>query len=398
MTATDLDPRTRILVIAALGVTQNIGYGTLYYSFSVLAPAMAHDFSWPVEWIFGALSSALLVGGFCAPKLGQLIDRHGPPRMMTAGSVIAALSLLFCAAGREPATFLVGLVVSQVISTLVQYNAAFALLVWLDARRAQRNITYLTLIAGFASTMFWPLTSALQGVLTWREIYVIFAGMHLLACLPVHAALARLRPVAPTPLHGVASIETGILPEDKRRLAFALMVIGFALTAFINAAVLIHMLPLLGAVGAGAASVLIGTVFGPAQVLSRLINMIFGAELPALTLAIIGATFLPLALVTLVLTAPGLPGALAFSVLFGLGSGLNSIIQGTLPLALFGRAGYAQLLGRISAVRLVVSAAAPFLFAFAMANFGAKAALTLSIVLGSGAVAAFACVGRQQRR
>lgn len=176
------------------------------------------------------------------------------------------------------------------------------------------------------------------------------------------------------------------------------MVIGFALESFVNSAVLVHMLPLLTALGLGAAGVVVGTLFGPAQVLSRFTNMVFGGQLPQLTLAVISAVFLPAAIGLLLLTAPSLAGALAFAVVFGLGSGLSSIVQGTLPLALFGSAGYGERLGRVTSVRLVVSSAAPFAFAFMMENLGASWALAVTAILGSVAVLVFLRIVRLSSR
>ena len=89
--------RLPVGAIVALGATQIIGYGTLYYSFSILAPDMAADLGWSQEWIFGALSVALLIGGFTAPWLGSLIDRIGAGRVMTIGSAAAAAALVACA-------------------------------------------------------------------------------------------------------------------------------------------------------------------------------------------------------------------------------------------------------------------------------------------------------------
>lgn len=75
------------LVVAVLGLTQIIGYGTLYYSFSVLAQAMAEDFGWPPEWVFGVFSISLLAGGLAAPVAGSWIDRHGAGKVMSWGTI-----------------------------------------------------------------------------------------------------------------------------------------------------------------------------------------------------------------------------------------------------------------------------------------------------------------------
>lgn len=384
-------------VIWGLGLTQIIGYGTLYYSFSMLAPEMARDFGWTQEWVFGVFSTALLIGGFAAPSIGRRMDRHGAASMMALGSLVAAFSLVVCALSPDRLTFIAGMVAMEIASAFVLYNAAFAAMVQITPRTAQRSITHLTLIAGFASTLFWPLTTEIHKHLTWREVYLAFAALHLVICLPVHVWIARAMIAVrkddgkdkTKPLH---TVEGSIASWDRRR-AFALLGLGFALEGFVLSALLVHMVPLLTAVGLGTSAVLVGTLFGPSQVLSRLINMLAGQALSQLVLAIMSAVLLVTGLSTLLVSAPWIYGATAFAVLFGLGSGLTSIVQGTLPLALFGSDGYGALLGRISSIRLIVSALAPFLFSVLMEHVGAWSALSVTIALGIGAAAAFAGIG-----
>jgi hypothetical protein len=99
------------------------------------------------------------------------------------------------------------------------------------------------------------------------------------------------------------------------------MVTGFALESFVNAALLVHMVPVLSGLRLEAMAVMVGTLFGPSQVLSRFIKMFFGGGLSQLGLALISAVLLPAALVILIVTAPSVPGALVFTVVFGLGLG-----------------------------------------------------------------------------
>ena len=80
--------------MTALGLTQIIGYGTLYYSFSALAASMARDIGWSQEWIFGAFSILLLAGGLAAPIAGSWIDRYGAGSVMAVGSIGAAVALV----------------------------------------------------------------------------------------------------------------------------------------------------------------------------------------------------------------------------------------------------------------------------------------------------------------
>lgn len=399
----DLNPMlgTHLLkVIAALGLTQIVGYGTLYYSFSILAPSIAAELGWSTQWVFGAFSAALLLGGLAAPFAGRWIDRHGAAHVMAMGSLAAALALGLCALPVGPVGLVLGLIATQLAANLVQYSAAFSLLVQARPIGAQRSITHLTLIAGFASTLFWPLTTVLQAHLSWHIVYLVFALLHLGLCLPIHLWLGRTARSARTSAEDTPSmapphVVEGILPVAERRWGFRWMVLGFALESFVNSALLVHMLPLLGALGLGAAGVLVGSLFGPAQVMSRFVNMVFGGRLPQVTLALISAVLLPAAIALLLATTPWLAGGLAFAVVFGLGSGLSSIVQGTLPLALFGSAGYAERLGRVTSVRLAVSSTAPFMFALMTNHLEIGWSLALTGILGTGAVIAFLQIAKE---
>lgn len=391
--------RMPIGAILALGVTQNVGYGTLYYSFSILAPDMAESLSWPQEWIFGALSVALLIGGLSAPWLGVLIDRIGAGRVMTIGSAVAAAALVACAYAPGQGAYVMALVALEVSANLVQYGAAFALLVQLRPAVAQQSITYLTLIAGFASTIFWPITSALHAQLSWQNVYLIFAGLNLLVCLPLHAWLSygltvSRREAATNPAAPVA----GSLASSHRRMGFILMTTAFAVQYLASASVLVHMVPLLAGLGRGTTAALVGTLFGPSQVASRLINMLFGKHLDALHLAMISAALIPAGALVLDLTAPSILGAMVFAVVFGMGNGLLSIVSGTLPLALFGSEGYGKLQGKMMAARLIVSASAPVVMALAMEWLGFSLSLAAIVGLGLLALALFVLLGSFRRQ
>jgi len=186
--------------IWALGITQIVGYGSLYYSFSVLAPAVGNSFGLPIEWVFGALTIALLIGGLTAPWTGRMLDRFGAARSMSMGSILVSIFLLLVAMAPNGMFFAFALAGMQVASTLVLYPAAFAVLVQMGGRQAQSNITHLTLIAGFASTLFWPLTALLEDQIGWRGSYLVFAGMNMVVCLPLHLWLSRLsRRATPAP-------------------------------------------------------------------------------------------------------------------------------------------------------------------------------------------------------
>lgn len=384
------------VAIWALGVTQIIGYGTLYYSFSILAPGIAEEFGIAVEWVYGSISLALLAGGLISPYAGGLADKYGAARVLSIGSVAAAVSLVVCGLAVNASVFLAGLILVELASVFVLYSTAFALLAQATGPQAQRSITYLTLIAGFASTIFWPLTTWMLQGLDWHHVYFVFAGMHLLVCLPLHLWLTRFARIAAQ--RPVEETEAPVLQASgSGNFTFILVVLGFSLAGFVSAATLFHIVPLLGLLGLGGSGVLVATLFGPAQVASRLINMAFGKDLPPPVLAVISAVLMPTALAVLALTAPAIAGAVAFAIIFGLGSGLFSIVSGTLPLALFGKQGFGRRLGWIGMGRLGVSAIAPFALSVALGSMGPKPSVWLLTAAGLSCVAVFGEILRRSR-
>lgn len=392
-----MEDRLPIYTIAGLGITQIVAYGTLYYSFSILAPQMARDFSLSSEWIFGALSVALLIGGLSAPLLGRLIDKFGAGQIMTLGSLFAATALAICSLSSDRGAFILSLTLIEVTANLVQYGAAFALLVQIKPAVAQRSITYLTLIAGFASTIFWPITASLQQHITWQQIYIIFAGMNLIICLPIHFMITRSVKVSMRKrVNGTSakSHKVGSLTQKNRRRGFLFLLVGLSLQALVSSAILVHMVPLLSSLSLGATAAIIGSLFGPSQVASRLINMFYGRNITPIMLAAISAGLISLSVCVLIIGEPTIISAVAFACLFGLGNGLFSIVSGTLPLALFGSVGYGSLQGKIMSGRLIVSAAAPFALAMAMSTIGTIWALFSMAGIVSVSVFAFVSIRR----
>ena len=250
-------------VIWALGVTQMTGYGTLYYSFSVLAAGDSPGLRLDGELgLWGALGGAARRG---LPGAGR--RQHGRPlrRRPPAGARFACrggAALVATSLAPNGAAFVAGLIAVELTSAFVFYGMAFAALVQLGGRGAQRSITHITLIAGFGSTLFWPLTDLLHQYLSWREVYQVFAAVNLLLCLPLHALIARLgsgsryasaaAPVAPPPPEP---------PTGVRGAVFGLMIIGFLIEGFVLSAILVHMVPMLDALSLSATAIFVTTLF-----------------------------------------------------------------------------------------------------------------------------------------
>lgn len=381
-----------VWALSGLGATQIIGYGTLYYCLSILVPDIAHDLAVSEQWVFGAFSLALLIGAFAAPLSGKLADRWGAGRVMAFGSIGSALTLLLTAVSSGAAGFALSLTLMQVVSAGVLYSTAFTAIVQAGGRKSQTSIVHLTLIAGFASSLFWPLTTWLHGLLSWREVLMLYGALHVLVCLPVHIGLARLTSGAVVAARTAPPAQESARPPANGTLVFVLMLLGFAIEGYALSAMLVHMVPLTQALGLGTAGLVIASLFGPAQVASRLINLVFGGGLQQMWLAVIAAVLMPIGVVILLSTIPWIAGAVLFAICMGLGSGLTSIVGGTLPLELFGRNGYGSRLGWCTSAKQTTSAIAPVLMSMSMAGIGVHGSLWVVTAAGLAGAGAFAMI------
>ena len=146
------------LIIAGLGLTQIIGWGSTYYALGALSQDIARSEGWSSTLIFGAFSAALLLSGLISPWAGRFIDLKGGRSLMTAGSLLAAMGCLIIGGFPHPVTYCIGWLVLGVAMRLALYDAAFASLTQIAGSGARRAISYLSLFGGLASTVFWPLS------------------------------------------------------------------------------------------------------------------------------------------------------------------------------------------------------------------------------------------------
>jgi MFS family permease len=371
-------------VVGWMGLTQIIGYGTIFYSYAIVAPAFAAEFGVSPEWPFTVISLALLVSGLASPFLGRQIDRHGAPRIMVLGSIAVGLVYALAAAAPHFAVLAALIVLLQVIAVAVLYGASFPTLAQFGGAGARRAITQLTLIAGFASTLFWPLTGWLVEVAGWRATFLIFAALHLIIALPIHRHIWRRAPGridAPPPAYAGAG--AAIVP---RRFAFWMVALSFGITGILSTALVVHLVPILGMSGLGENTYLVAMIVGPAMVLVRLGEALFWANLDPLVTTALAALCFPLSIALLISGLPIIVAGCLFALFYGFGHGLNVIVGGTLPLYLFGRDGYGELLGRLNAIRVVLSAGAPAAFSVALTLVGFGATMALGIAIGIAAI------------
>jgi predicted MFS family arabinose efflux permease len=367
------------LITAAIGTTQTLAWASSYYLPAVLADSITHELDIATSTFFAAFSTSLVVSAVIGPKIGRTIDRLG-------GRGVLLLSNMFIASG------LVALAVTNGISMLWfawlllgvgmglgLYDAAFATLGRVFGLQARFAITIVTLIAGFASTVGWPLTAWGAMTIGWRETCLAWAAAHILIGMPINSLLPSL---------SVESSQTTTVQHPKIAWDRKMLLVAFAMASawMVTAAMAAHLPRLLQTAGATpAGAVTAAVLIGPAQVAARLIEAGALSRYHPLVGARLAALAHPLA--AMLLGAVGPSASIAFAVLHGAGNGILTIARGTVPLALFGHKNYGYRLGLLGAPARIAQATAPLLFGILVEAVGASA-LFVSAGLSVGALVA----------
>jgi MFS family permease len=368
--AQDAPGRSRSIgVILALGTTQTIAWASSYYLPAILAAPIARDLGMAQTVIFGALSGALVVSGLLGPRVGHFIDTFGGRGLLAVSNVVLAAGLLLLSFAHGPLLLGASWLLLGIGMGMGLYEAAFATLTRIYGSAARSSITGITLIAGFASTVGWPITSWLEAHYGWRVACEVWAAVHLLIAVPLNLSLPSITSV---PKAAASASGNGSVVQNE---TFAMLVVAyvFAATGFVSSglsALLPTMLVQFGATPA--AALFAGMLIGPAQVTARIIEAGWLARYHPLLSARLATLTNPIGVVVLAIGGPLL--APLFAVFYGAGNGILTIARGTLPLALFGPQGFGRRVGVISLPARATGALAPLVVGF------------LAEVMGTGAL------------
>jgi MFS family permease len=380
--------------VPALGVTQIISWGSIFYTPVLIVPLIAQERGWSISFAMGGFSAGLLAAGLVAPFVGRSIDRFGGHVVMTIGSLIGALGLFLIVHAASQAAYLAVWVVLGVAMAANLYDSAFATLGRIFGAGARKPITALTLAGGFASTVSWPTTHFLLEAVGWQGTYLVYAALLAFVSAPLHfMALPRSRHEADVPARADAPPPAKVLPPHG--LTFVLVALAFALYAFVPSGLSAHLLAMFARSGIDSGTVVwIGALFGPAQVGARLIEFTFGRNLHPLWVARFALSALLCAFVMLAVLGVSTTVAAAFALMFGGANGLVTITRGAVPLALFGASGYGRLMGRLAGPFLLMQAAAPLVMAFVVERTSDGTALTLAAGFAAIALVCFVLIKR----
>lgn len=370
--------RGQALVVGKLGTSVTIAYASTYYLPAIIAGGVAKSLHIASSTVFLAFSAALLISAVLGPLSGRLVDRHGGRIVLSVTSGVFALGLCALALAQGPVSLFAAWLLIGIAMSAGFYEAAFSSLVRIYGTGARPAITGITLIAGFASTVGWPLTSWLEAQLGWRGACLSWAAIHLLIALPLNLLLPsrRARPAAESPSDVQPATECSAPPAATGwLLAFV-----FGSTWFVSTAMAAHLPQLLQSHGVGmAAAVAFASLVGPAQVAGRLLE--YGLLRNASPLVSARIASLAHAAGAVAFLSVGVPAGVVFTLLHGAGNGVMTISNGTLPLLLYGPGGYGARQGALMMPARFAQALAPYCFGLVIEQAGAQA-LWLSIALG----------------
>lgn len=358
-------------LMIALGLTETISWGVLNYSFVAYLGPLSAEMGWSRGDTTAAFSISLLVAGVTAIPVGRWLDAHGPRLLMTVGSILGVLLVI---AWSRVTTLLQLYAVFALIGVAMAatlYDPAFATATrWFEKHRV-RALTLITLMAGFASTIFIPLATKLIEVQGWRQSLLTLAAILAVGTIAPHALLLRRAP-DDLGLHpdgfaaGSAAVAAATrstpsvsLGDALRHASFRWLALAFVLVTLSTLAVGVHILPYLEDRGydAGTAATLTGLI-GAMQVGARLLMAPFGQRTNPRLFAAAMFGMQPLSLLVLLLMR-STTGVWLFVVLFGAQRGLNTIARPALLADLYGRGQYASIAGVLQFAISLAQAAAP---------------------------------------
>ncbi|MDR2284254.1 MAG: hypothetical protein LBE37_13640 [Sphingobacterium sp.] len=359
-------------------VGQILLWGGSYFLLSVLSVSIRAEAGWSYQFIYGALSLAVVVSGLILPKIGQIIQRGatGEGFLLFAGWIMAT-GLLLLSYSNHYVSFLFAWFIIGIGMGMGLYDTLFATIAQRYGRLTTKAIVLVTLLSSLAPSISWYVLSELLTVFDWRETCQLYAVLLILFITPIHALAFRL---AGERKSIALQLEARISVKEQayKPKLFYILSAHFILGAALSTLVAVFLIEILSNQGLAMAAVITVTAFlGPSQSGARLLEL-FSPKTSPLRLSMLSSLLLMAAVVLLL---SGIPFAIPAVILLGLGNGQRSILRGTLPFATFGSEQYAVWIGKLGRWPLVIQGLTPFLGGFVMQYCGVYSLLYLALLL-----------------
>jgi len=366
-------------IILALGTTQTLAWASSYYLPAILADPIGRDLGVSSNWIFAAFSGSLVISALLGPRIGRQIDLVGGRSVLSLSNLTLAAGLALLGLSYSIPVLVTAWLLLGVGMGAGLYDAAFGTLGRIYGDAARRSITGITLLAGFASTVGWPLTALGLETIGWRNTCFAWAAAHILIGLPLNFFML------PAVKGAKAAVAAAVKPQIAIDRTMILLAFAFAAAWTVTGAMAAHLPRILEATGATTLqAVAAGALIGPAQVAARVFEASFLSRYHPLVSTRLACLTHPIGAAVVGLV--GGPAASAFAIFHGTGNGILTIARGTLPLAIFGPQNYGYRLGIIGAPARMMQAAAPLAFGLLIDVMGSRvlmvsSALSLSALL-----------------
>ncbi len=321
-------------IALTLAITETVSYGVMVYAFTVFISPMEAELGWTRSEISGAFSLFFLVAGVCAFPVGYWLDKHGSRLLMTLCSVGATVMVLLWSQVSTLPEFLAVMALLGVCAAGVLYEPAFTVIAtWFRHNRGSA-MAVVTFVAGFASTIFVPLTDALLVAYGWRQAVLILGLILGAISIPLHGLVLRRKPSdLGLSADGAAPIETPAkekpieLSRVLRSRYFWILTLGFALSTFSLYAIRFHIIPLMISVGIHPSSAAIASgAIGVTQVLGRLFFAPLERRFSSKTMAI-GVFVLAAVSLAILMLGASMIIIVLFVTLFGMAIGAHTLTR-----------------------------------------------------------------------
>ena len=337
--------------ILFLAVAQTILWAGLYYLFPALFARWELNLGFSKTAIASAFTSALIISSILAPLVGNLIDKGHGQKILIGSSILGAAGLIVLSFSSEFWVFFLTWSVIGIALSGCLYEPCFAYVTKVRGTKAKDAIIFITLIAGFAGTVSFPVANIFADLINWQASARLFAFVILLFVVPILFLSTKNEDKHSINLNSSPDkISNYKLRDDLIRPEFSYLFFSFFVLALAHGMIITHIIPLLIERNiSNSIQLFISASIGPMQVLGRIIMIILQKQnfsiniISTLTflLKIIGTVFL-------IYANDNIYFLILFVIFQGSGAGMTSISRAVVTANIMGYERFGSVSGAMS--------------------------------------------------
>ncbi|MDP6392343.1 MAG: MFS transporter [Arenicellales bacterium] len=383
----------------SLAVAETVAWAGIFYLFPAMLVRWENHFGWSRVDLVVGFTAALVVSASTAVFAGRLIDRgHGRVLMTTsavAGALLVGLLPLIEALWQF---YLIWLLVGVTMSGCL-YEPCFAFLTRIFYPDAKRPIIMVTLVAGFAGTLCFPLSHYVADAVSWQASTWLFSLLVLVIAAPLfwYGASFDLG-VTDSEDARVKTPFSAIITPLLKNPVFWCLAIAFWAFSLNHSMIISHILPLLESRGVSPThAVIAASTIGVAQVLGRLVLIPVEQRVSMLVICMCAFMGLSVASVNLAWAGTGVLILILFVICQGGSVGISSIAKPTVTADLLGQANFGAISAVVSMAYVLGFASGPTLSGYIWSIAGYSGVLKATFSLGLIGLSCLVAAGRLTR-